>query len=93
MAEEAARNAKSVPLLTAREVASQLGVSSETVLRATRSGTLPGSRLPGGALRYRPDEFDAWLSSRSTTTHTQAMQAGRTRTVRCASYLPDPRGR
>ena len=39
------------PLLTARQVAELIGVSSETVLRWTRRGDLPAIRLPGGALR------------------------------------------
>jgi excisionase family DNA binding protein len=49
-------------LLTAREVADVLGVSTETVLRWTRAGKLPAIRLPGGALRFREDDLDAWLS-------------------------------
>lgn len=53
-------------LLTARDVADKLGVSTETVLRWTRRGTLPGFRLPGGALRYRETELDEWLSERAT---------------------------
>ena len=48
-------------LLTAREVAQLLGVSTETVLRWTRRGELPAIRLPGGAIRYREDELHAWL--------------------------------
>jgi excisionase family DNA binding protein len=40
------------PLLTARQVAELIGVSSETVLRWTRRGDLPAIRLRGGALRY-----------------------------------------
>jgi excisionase family DNA binding protein len=54
-------------LLTARQVADRLGVSAETVLRWTRRGDLPGFRLPGGALRFREDELDIWLVTRSTT--------------------------
>ena len=53
-------------LLKTREVADQLGVSTETVLRWTRRGDLPALRLPGGAIRYRPDELEAWLEARST---------------------------
>ncbi len=53
------------PLLRAHEVAELLGISPETVLRWTRRGELPAIRLPGGAVRYRPDEFRAWLESRS----------------------------
>lgn len=53
-------------LLTAREVSEKLTVSTETVLRWTRHGKLPGFRLPGGALRY--DELDLvdWLAERGT---------------------------
>jgi excisionase family DNA binding protein len=53
-------------LLTAREVAEQLGVAPETVVRWTRRGELPGFRLPGGALRYRAPDVDAWLAARAT---------------------------
>ncbi len=53
-------------LLTARDVAELLAVSPESVLRWTRRGDLPALRLPGGAVRYRPDELDAWLEARST---------------------------
>jgi excisionase family DNA binding protein len=55
-----------VRLLTAREVAGQLGVSSETVLRWMRCGSLPGFRMPGGALRYREADLDDWLAERAT---------------------------
>jgi excisionase family DNA binding protein len=51
-------------LLTARQVAQLLGVSCETVLRWTRRGDLPGLRLPGGAIRYRPEAVEAWLATR-----------------------------
>jgi excisionase family DNA binding protein len=54
-------------LLTARELAELLGVSTETVLRWTRRGTLPAIRLPGGAIRFRQDELDAWLDLRATS--------------------------
>lgn len=53
-------------LMTARQVADQLGVSTETVLRWTRRGDLPAIRLPGGAIRYREDTLDAWLVARAT---------------------------
>jgi excisionase family DNA binding protein len=55
-----------VRLLTAREVATQLSVSTETVLRWTRRGRLPGFRLPGGALRYREADLEGWLTERAT---------------------------
>ena len=54
-------------LLTARAVADLLDVSAETILRWTRRGDLPAFRLPGGAIRFREDEVDAWLEERATT--------------------------
>jgi excisionase family DNA binding protein len=54
------------PLLTAREVADVVGVSSETVLRWARRGELPAIRLPGGAIRVRENVLDEWLRERST---------------------------
>jgi excisionase family DNA binding protein len=54
------------PLMTARGVAESLGVSTETILRWSRRGTLPGIRLPSGALRYRADALDDWLAERAT---------------------------
>jgi excisionase family DNA binding protein len=54
-------------LLTAREVADRLGLKTvETVLRWTRRGALPGYRMPGGAIRTREDELEAWLEQHST---------------------------
>jgi excisionase family DNA binding protein len=53
-------------LLTARQVGDLLGVSAETVLRWTRRGQLPAIRLPGGAIRFRPQELDGWLEERAT---------------------------
>ena len=53
-------------LLTAREVGERLSVSTETVLRWSRRGDLPGFRLPGGALRYREVDLDEWLVERAT---------------------------
>jgi excisionase family DNA binding protein len=52
------------PLLTARAVADLLGVSTETVLRWSRCGSLPSFCLPGGAIRFRQDDLDAWLEGR-----------------------------
>lgn len=58
-------------LLTARELAGVLGVSTETVLRWTRRGELQGIRLPGGAIRFREDELEGWLRARTTTVPAQ----------------------
>lgn len=48
-------------LLTAREVGEALAVSTETVLRWARRGELPALRLPGGAVRFRPETLEEWL--------------------------------
>jgi excisionase family DNA binding protein len=69
-------------LVTARELADTLGVSAETVLRWTRRGDLPAIRLPGGAIRYRESDLDAWLASRETGEPARGVsptQAGRAR--------------
>lgn len=57
-------------LLTAREVAEQLGVSAETILRWVRAAKLPAIRLPSGALRFREDQLDAWMEERATPSAT-----------------------
>jgi excisionase family DNA binding protein len=49
-------------LVTAREVAELLGVSTGALLRWTRRGEIPAVKLPGGAVRYRPDAIEAWLA-------------------------------
>ena len=54
------------PLLTAREVADTLGVTAETVLRWTRPGELPAIGCPGGAIRYREADIDAWIEEHET---------------------------
>jgi excisionase family DNA binding protein len=53
-------------LVTARELAEQLGVSTGALLRWTRAGQVPAVKLPSGAVRYVPDEIDAWLGEHST---------------------------
>jgi excisionase family DNA binding protein len=57
-------------LLTARQVADMIGVSTETVLRWVRRGTLPALRLPGGAIRFHPEALDAWFEERATSVDT-----------------------
>jgi excisionase family DNA binding protein len=53
-------------LLTAREVAELVGVHTETVLRWVRRGELAAIRLPGGAIRLREEDVEAWLEERAT---------------------------
>jgi excisionase family DNA binding protein len=59
------------PLITARELAVQLGISTGALLRWTRAGRVPAVKLPSGAVRYRPEEIDAWLAERATGDATQ----------------------
>jgi excisionase family DNA binding protein len=51
------------PLLTARQVSEQLGVSTGALLRWTRAGQVPAVKLPSGAVRYVPAQIDAWLEA------------------------------
>lgn len=51
------------PLMTARAIADELGLSTETVLRWTRRGEIPAIRLPSGAIRYRATAIAGWLAS------------------------------
>jgi excisionase family DNA binding protein len=53
-------------LLTAREVADVLGVSTETVLRWARRDAIPSITLPGGAKRFPEPALNAWLAERAT---------------------------
>lgn len=49
-------------LLTAREVAEFLAMSTESVLRRWRRGELPGFRLASNVLRFRESEIETWLN-------------------------------
>lgn len=51
-------------LLRAREVGQRLGMSTAWVLDRWEAGELPGFKLPGGAVRFDPDEIDVWLEER-----------------------------
>jgi excisionase family DNA binding protein len=51
------------PLLTAKELAAQLGVSTGALLRWRRDGRIPAVKLPSGAIRYLPERIDAWLEA------------------------------
>ena len=50
-------------LLTAREVAELVGLSTETILRRWRRGEIAGFRLANNVLRFDPVEINAWLES------------------------------
>ncbi len=58
-------------LLTVREAAKRLGVSTSTVKRRIRDGSLPAVRIgtrPGQSVRVDPAELDHWIHQRSSTT-------------------------
>jgi excisionase family DNA binding protein len=48
-------------LVTARELAELLGISTATVLDWWEAGRLPGFKLNGHAVRFRPSEVETWL--------------------------------
>ena len=52
--------------LSTREAAAYLSISLPTLFRLTRAGELAHVRI-GRAIRYRPEDLDAFLSARSTT--------------------------
>ena len=87
-------NASPAKLLTARAVATRLGVSTETVLRWTRHGALPAFRHPGGALRYQEDALEAWLAERATASEPRPRNGGTPRPPRELSpdRTPEQRG-
>lgn len=51
------------PLLTARDLADRLAVSSNTILDWWQQGRLPGFKLHSGAVRFRESEIVAWLEA------------------------------
>ena len=50
-------------LLTARELAEQLGFKADTIVDWFERGEIPGFRI-GGRLRFRVSEVEAWLEER-----------------------------
>jgi excisionase family DNA binding protein len=50
-------------LVTASELAGYLGLSTATVLDWWEAGRLPGFKLNGRAVRFRPSEVEAWLEA------------------------------
>jgi excisionase family DNA binding protein len=54
-------------LLSAREVADMLGLSTETVLRRWRAGEIPGYRLATNVLRFSERDIAEWLSQKRST--------------------------
>lgn len=51
-------------LLTGREVAERLNVSTKTVLRWALEGEIPSIRLSNRAIRFREPAIEQWLVNR-----------------------------
>jgi excisionase family DNA binding protein len=51
-------------LLTTREVAELLGLSTEAILRRWRAGDIPAFRLSSKVIRFRESEVLEWLEAR-----------------------------
>ena len=59
-------------LLTTRELAEYLGLSSETVLRRWRRGEIPGGiRLASNVLRFQEAAIDEWLAGLESAANAQ----------------------
>lgn len=52
------------PLLTVAQVAELLSVSESLVYRLASDGEIPSYRIGRGALRFRQEDIEAYLSSR-----------------------------
>jgi excisionase family DNA binding protein len=66
-------------LLTAREVAERLSMSTESVLRRWRAREIPGYRLGTNVLRFRESDIEMWLEGCKTDA---AQPTGQPDTVR-----------
>lgn len=51
-------------LLTAKQVAAEIGLSDKTVYRLARDGRIPYVRIQG-SLRFRPADVKAWLEAKT----------------------------
>lgn len=49
-------------LLTAEDAAVYLGYSEGHLRNMASEGTIPSTKLPTGALRFRLSELDAWIA-------------------------------
>jgi excisionase family DNA binding protein len=77
-------------LLTTREVASRLGVSSETVLQWVETRGLPAHRLTSRAIRFDADELDAWIAEHATGAANREVLPTRSNRARKGAYAPVP---
>ena len=60
-------------LLTVRDVAELVGLSTESVLRRWRAGEIPGFRLSSNVLRFDPSEIEHWLEDLQATRKAEGM--------------------
>ena len=50
-------------LLTVREIARYLAMAPGTIRNRVSAGTIPFVKLPGGQVRFRRADIDAWVAS------------------------------
>jgi predicted DNA-binding transcriptional regulator AlpA len=51
-------------LLTARDLADELGLSADWILDEWQAGRLPGLRLSARMIRFRVSDIEEWLTSK-----------------------------
>ena len=56
---------KKIETLAPHEIAKMLRIHPFTVTRLAREGKLPGFKV-GGIWRFRKDQFERWIESRSS---------------------------
>jgi predicted DNA-binding transcriptional regulator AlpA len=77
------------PLLRARDVATLLDVSVETILRWHRFGRLPpGYRIASGVLRWRESEIQAWLEGTRPGVRARTPGGAELAAVQTEEYAP-----
>ncbi len=59
---------KTIEIFTPHDVARMLRIHSFTVTRLAREGKLPAFKV-GGMWRFRKDQFEKWVESRSNRKH------------------------
>jgi PTS system nitrogen regulatory IIA component len=74
-------------LLTSREVGELLGFSPATIQDWAEKGALPAFK-PGGRLRFRLSEVEAWLEGKRTSAGGEAPATPRRPSEGVVSHLP-----
>ena len=64
-------DAHHTPVMTVKETAAYLRVSTATVYKLARSGDMPAARI-GRSWRFRRDLIDAWLREQTVQTDEDA---------------------